>query len=186
MAISVRLNPREVRQAQRLGKQRYEPKKDLDESQVDGWRHDPEDRQYYSVLSEWAFAKHYNIEIDSQIYLRSDQGRDFRVRIDSDEFDSETVDVDVKSSPVDDPDLEVDIDSVDADYYVLCRFPEGVPKDESECIVELVGGAPKEMLLRQEPRWSERYEHYNYHIKPKFLRELPSPDAVEPVEEKYR
>lgn len=186
MAISVQLKPREVRQARRLAKERDKPKKDIDESRVEGWGHDSEDRHYFAVLSEWAFAKHHDLKIDSQTYPRSDQGRDFRVRIDSEEFDSETVDIDVKSSPVNDPKLMVQTDKVDADYYVLCRFPDGVPEGGSEGIVELVGGASREMLLRQEPRWSESYEHYNYEIQPKFLRELPSPDAIEPVEEKHR
>ena len=181
MAIPVRLRPREVRQIREIAFDRYEPKKDIDESRVNGWAHTPEKRHYCGVLSEWAFAKYYGLQIDSKIYPRSDQGVDFRVRIDSEEFDSEVVDVDVKSSPTDDPELMVKMGEVDADYYVLSRFPGGVPQNESECIVELVGGATREMLLNREPRESLKYGHENYHVQPRYLLELFETEAVEPL-----
>jgi hypothetical protein len=182
MTVQLRLSPREVRRIQEIAPDRQKPKEDIPESRVEGWTHDPEDRHYFSVLSEWAFAKHYNLQIDSEIYRRSDQGRDFRVRIDSEEFDSEIVDVDVKSSPYDDPELLVKVKNVNADYYVLARFPNGVPRDESECVVELVGGVTKERLLNREPRESLYYGHHNYHVQPKYLSDLPPTEAVQPVE----
>lgn len=182
MTVQVRLRPREVRQIQEIASERQRPKDDIDESRVEGWGHDPEERHYYAVLSEWAFAKHYDLQIDTETYLRSDQGRDFRVRIDSEEFDSEIVDVDIKSSPVDDPELMVKVKNIDADYYVLARFPDGVPHDESECVVELVGGVIRDRLLNREPRESPNYGHENYHVQPKYLSELPAKEAVQPVE----
>lgn len=182
MSVQVRLSPREVRQIQEIAADRQKPKEDIDESRVEGWTHDPEDRHYFGVLSEWAFAKHYNLEIDSETYPRSDQGIDFRVRIDSEEFDGDAVDVDVKSSPADDPELVVKVKNVNADYYVLARFPNGVPRDESECVVELVGGVTEERLINREPRESLNYGHDNYHVQSKYLSELPPTEAVQPVE----
>lgn len=181
MTAQVRLRPREVRQIQEIAPERQKPKEDIDESRVEGWAHDPEDRHYYAVLSEWAFAKHYGLQIDTETYARSDQGRDFRVRIDSEKFGGEVVDIDIKSSPVDDPELLVKTDSVESDYYVLARFPNGVPRDESECVVELVGGVTRERLLKREPRESLNYGHENYHVQPKYLSELPATEAVQPV-----
>lgn len=170
-----------MRQIQEIASDRHEPKKDIDESRVGGWVHNSEKRHYCGVLGEWAFAKYYDLKIDSKVYPRSDQGVDFRVQIESEEFDSELVDVDVKSSLANDPELMVEVGEVDADYYVLCRFPDSIPQDESECIVELVGGATREMLLNREPRESLKYGHENYHFQSKYLLDLFETEAVEPI-----
>ena len=90
--------------------------------------------------------------------------------------------MDVKSSPVEDPELLVEKGQVDADYFVLCRFPEGVPESNTRGFVEPVGGATKEMILNREPRWSLRHGHYNYHVTPRYLLELSSPDKVHPID----
>lgn len=88
----------------------------------------------------------------------------------------------MKSSPVEDAELQIEKGQVDADYFVLCRFPQGVPESNSRGFVELVGGATKEMVLGREPRWSPRHEHYNYHVSPRYLLELPPPEKVHPID----
>jgi len=76
----------------------------------------------------------------------------------------------------------VKTESVDADYYVQCRLPNGVPEDNTSTTIEMLGGATKEMLLNREPRKSLYYDHYNYHVSPDYLLELPAPEEVEEVE----
>jgi len=59
------------------------------------------------ILGELAFSKYYGPPIDTETYTRTDGGVDFRVRIDTKDFDDEVVEVDVKSSPAEDPQLTV-------------------------------------------------------------------------------
>jgi len=180
MPVDVELRPRAVRNARQLAAERYESFKEI--SDDPGWGHTPEYRHYFGLLGEWAYAEYYDLQLDSQTYVRSDDGVDFRVRIDTDEFDGEEVGVDVKSTSIEDAELLIEKGQVDADYFVLCRFPQGIPESNTRGHIEIVGGATKEMVLNREPRWSPKHEHYNYHVSPRYLLELPSPEKVRPLD----
>lgn len=89
-----------------------------------------------------------------------------------------TATIAVKSSPVENPELQIEEGKVDANYFVLCRFPDNVPDEGTHGIVEMVGGATKEMILQRKPRKSLNYGHSNYHVTPEYLLDLPAPQAV--------
>lgn len=182
MSTIVDLRPREVRDAATLAEDRFGTVKDEDGDWVDGYTNDGLRDHYIGTLSEMAFAKYYCVQMDAEIYRRKDCGVDFRVRIDNEDFDNEIIDVDVKGSAVEDPELQIEEGTVTADYYVLCRFPEGLPEKENHGTVEIVGGATDKMILRQDLRPSLQSDHNNYHFQAKYLRDLPGPGEVQPVE----
>jgi len=84
MPVVVELRPRAVRDARQLAVERYESFKEI--SDDPGWRHSPEYRHYFGLLAEWAYAEYYGLQLDSNTYIRSDGGVDFRVHIDTDDF----------------------------------------------------------------------------------------------------
>ena len=147
-----------------------------------GWGHKPPKRRFMGVLGEMAFATHYDIQIDTETYFRTDGGIDFNVRIAQQDFADGTIGVDVKSSLVENPDLMVKTESVDADYYVQCRLPDGLPESDERTTIEMMGGATKKMLLNREARYSLKYDHYNYHVSPEYLLDLPGSDEIKAVE----
>jgi len=76
----------------------------------------------------------------------------------------------------------VDTESVDADYYVQCRLPDGVPENDIRTTVEMLGGATKKILINREPRKSLYYDHYNHHVSPEYLHDLPSSNGIQAIE----
>ncbi|MFC7323585.1 hypothetical protein ACFQMF_03200 [Halorubrum rutilum] len=186
MPVSVEVTPRYVRRARQISQERMGSFEDNDEWYSDageqGWGHEAHKRHFIGALGEMAFAIYYDLQVDTETFSRTDGGSDFRVRFAERDASDETVEVDVKCSPAENPDLIVETDSVDADYYVQCRLPHGPPENDERTTVEMLGGATKEMLLNREPRRSLKYGHYNYHVGPEYLLELPPPGAVQPIE----
>jgi len=185
MPVSVDVTPRYVRRARQITQERMKSFEGNDdwysEAGEQGWGHEAQKRHLIGVLGEMAFATYYDLQVDTETFSRTDGGTDFRVRFTERET-SDVVGVDVKCSPAENPDLIVKTESVDADYYVQCRLPEGLPENEERTTIEMMGGATKEMLLNREPRKSLNYGHYNYHVAPEYLLNLPSPSEVRPIE----
>jgi len=182
MPVSVEVRPRYVRRARQLANERSASFEGVEawyrDAGEQGWGHESERRHFIGTLGEMAFSTYYGAPIDTERYSRTDQGGDFCVRIDNGDFDNEEVRVDVKSSPVDDPQLLVTEGQIDADYYVLCRVPEDALDSEGWVTVEMLGGATKEMVLNREPIQSPNYGHYYHAVSNEFLLELPSPEDV--------
>jgi len=186
MPVSVDVRPRYVRRARQIAEDRmksFEGNEDwYRETGEQGWGHKAHKRHFIGALGEVAFATYYDLQVDTETYSRTDGGIDFCVRFAEADTSDGTVAVDVKCSPAENPELVVETESVDADYYVQCHLPNGVPEDDTSTTVEMLGGATKEMLLNREPRKSLHYDHYNYHVSQDYLLELPAPDEVEKVE----
>jgi len=129
-----------------------------------------------------------------ETYTRTNGGVDFRVRIDTNDFDNEVVEVDVKSSPADDPQLIVSEPNlrrsvgsdhaddpqlivsegkVDADYCVQCKIPQDALETEEQVTIEMLGGATKEMVLSREPIQSLNHDDSYHAINARYLLELP-------------
>lgn len=182
MPVSVEMTPRYVRLARKLAADRAQsfegPDDWYDENKAQGWGHESERRHFIGLLGEMAFAEYYGLQIDTETYTRTDEGVDFRVRIDTEDFGNGTVEVDVKSSPVNDPQLFVTKGQVDADYYVLCRIPQDALEADERATIEMLGGATKEMVLSREPVQSDNYGHYYYSVSPEYLLEMPRPEDI--------
>ncbi len=186
MPVRVEVTPRYVRRGRQITQERMESFEDNEDWYRDageqGWGHEAHNRHFIGVLGEMAFATYYDLQVDTETFSRTDGGADFCVRFTERDTPDETVEVDVKCSPAENPDLIVETESVDADYYVQCHLPNGPPENNKQTTVEMMGGATKEMLLNREPRKSLNYGHYNYHVAPQYLLNLPSPSEVQPIE----
>lgn len=163
MPIPVELSPRYVRYCRQQAAERnhsFEKADDwYDENQAEGLGHESEKRHFIGLLGEMAFAEYYDLQIDTQTYTRSDRGVDFCVHIDTEDFDNEIMEVDVKSSPADDPQLFVTKGQADADYYVLCRVDPNALESDDWTTIEILGGATKEMILNRDRIQSDNYGH---------------------------
>jgi len=186
MPVKVELRPRDISLARRLMAGRSESFEDADEwydeDKAQSRGREQKLNHFFGVLGELAFSKYYGPQIDTQTYTRTDGGLDFRVRIDTKNFDNEIVGVDVKASPVNSPQLMITEGKVEADYYVQCKAPQQALETQELVTIKMLGGATKEMVLNREPIQSLKYDDSYHAVSSEYLLELPSPEDVHPVE----
>lgn len=171
MPTTVSLSPRIQRQAERLARGRITPaeertvyvqaEEELSES--------PLSRHIIGALGEFAFATHYELEVDSDDQW-TDPGYDFLV-----EVTGEPVKIDVKTTRYRDGSLLVPTDRVKADWYIVAYVPDAEATD-----VELLGGASSTVVL-ESPTVSSPVGGWENHAVPQ-AKLLPLPDrgSVQP------
>lgn len=177
MSVTVTLVPRETRQAGTISEDRFESVRDVDESKVEGWTHEPLKRHFIGLLGEFAFAKHYGLTVDTETYLRSDDGSDFLVAL-----DGEQTTVDIKTTPHEDGRLLVKQDKVDSDLYVLAVFEDAVPDKGEYVDVRLAGSASRESVSSASV--SEIHDHRNYWLDQFDLDPIPDPESITEVSDR--
>lgn len=136
MPTTVTLSPRIQRQAECLGQQRVMSDRRLYGRSEEDLSGDPATRHIIGVLGELAFATYYGLEINSEDD-KPDPGYDFLV-----EIDGERTKVDVKTIQYEGGYLPVDVESVQADLYVLSYV-----SDPDSIEVHLLGSASRETVL---------------------------------------
>jgi hypothetical protein len=177
MGVTVTLVPRETRQVGAISKDRFGSVRDVDEDKVEGWTHEPLKRHFIGLLGEFAFAKHYGLTVDTETYLRSDDGDDFLVAL-----DDERTAVDVKTTPHEDGRLLVKQDSVDSDLYVLAVLEDAVPDKGEYVDVRLAGSASRERVLSGSV--SELHGHRNHWLDQFDLDQIPDPESITEVSDR--
>jgi len=152
MPVTVRLKPRDVRNAERIADKRGRPTGgEISHEACESYSGPPSsERHLRGVLGEYAFADHYGVPLDSGDEL--DGGIDFLVR-----FKGEPTTFDVKATQYPDGKLRVDVDRDNwADYYLHAIVESLEPE-----MVRLIGMcAPqevKEAETVEEPSGDLRY-----------------------------
>jgi hypothetical protein len=137
MALTIELQPIIQRLAKDIASQRGPDPGEISSSGYESYEGIPgKKRHILGALGEMAFAEHYDLQLDTS--PGTDDDYDFVVR-----FRSERSTIEVKSTTYPDGALQVPVDRVRADYYVL-TFVE----DTDATSIDLIGMCSKSDLKR--------------------------------------
>lgn len=134
------------------------------------WKISREMTNIRGLKGEFAFAEHYDLEVDTDLRPDGDGGIDFTIEIDG---SRKTVDVKTVNYPNNPLLLVREAREEHPDLYVLTAT------DSEE--VKLVGMLPTNHVLARDPVESQ-YGHLNHRFEEAELLPLPSRDEVTQVE----
>lgn len=175
MPTTVHLSPRMRRQAERIARGRVMDDRTVYGQAAADESHDSLSRHVTGALGEFAFAAHYDLEVDPDDEW-TDPGYDFLV-----DFEGDHVSVDVKTTRHRDGVLLVQTGQVSADWYVLAYVP-----DAEAAEVVLLGSASSDAVLNAPTESSPLGDWTNHRVSKAELRPLPEPAALEPYDTSRR
>jgi hypothetical protein len=171
MPTTVTLSPRMRRQAERIARRRVMNDRTVYGRAEGELSEGPLSRHLIGALGEFAFATHYDLEVNSDDQW-TDPGYDFLV-----DSEGDRVTVDVKTTRHRDGALLVPTDQVDADWYVVAYV-----SDVEATEVDLLGKASSSVVLNGSTESSPVGDWTNRLVSQAELRPLPDQASLQPYD----